>query len=57
MSENDSGRDADPGRARGVPPLFAGGERQSVRGWIVFGAVSVFLMPVAVGLLGGFGND
>ena len=37
--------------------MFAGGERQSVRGWIVFGAVSVFWMPVAFGLLESFGND
>ena len=38
--------DADRERARGVPPMFPGGARQSVSGCIGFGAVALFWLPV-----------
>ncbi|MDE0386746.1 MAG: hypothetical protein OXI22_22890 [Defluviicoccus sp.] len=38
--------DADRERATRVPPTFPGGERQSVGGWIRFGVVAFFWLPM-----------
>lgn len=46
MTENDLDTGAGRESAGGVPPMFPGGERQSVAGCIVFVAVALFSWPV-----------
>ena len=46
MSESDFATDGVGERARGVPPMLPGGERQSVGGWIWFGAVALAWPPL-----------